>query len=387
VIETTQNGKTLKLTWDNHNRLIQSKSNGQVTQYGYDVFGRRLYKKSSSQDFTLFGWDGDLMIWESSQNTDNPQKSYTKHYIYEPDSFVPLMQAGYHGFIQLIETPDYSEYLNKPYSVYKDPIWSSDTRKNRVALEQTAFYHCDQVGTPQTLTNAVGECVWEITQDTWGAALEIQMLNKDNPFEQSNLRFQGQYYDNETGLHYNRYRYYEPYSARYMSKDPIGLFGGLNVYKYVSNSNQLTDPNGLYVVLDFYKDKNIIVARDLEKDTKLIIRNVYTGGVIGDDGFKSNGTALPTGKYFLVPDDRHPDWYALYGDDGWIDDFTLDGKRSGFRLHPGRVSLGCVTVKSTMNNEQWNKLDEMISTTKTKNKFVWKGGCADSLFNFGWNRK
>ncbi|WP_212815502.1 RHS repeat-associated core domain-containing protein, partial [Acinetobacter sp. NRRL B-65365] len=245
VIETTQNGKTLKLTWDNHNRLIQSNLNGQVTQYGYDVFGRRLYKKSSNQDLTLFGWDGDLMIWESSQNLDKPENSYTKHYVYEPDSFVPLMQAGYQGFIQLIETPDYSEYLNKPYSVYKDPIWSTDTRKNRVALEQTAFYHCDQVGTPQTLSNAAGECVWEITQDTWGTALEIQMLNKDNPFEQSNLRFQGQYYDNETGLHYNRYRYYEPYSAKYISKDPIGLLGGYNTSAYVSDPTQWVDPMGL----------------------------------------------------------------------------------------------------------------------------------------------
>lgn len=114
-----------------------------------------------------------------------------------------------------------------------------------MALEQTVFYHCDQVGTPQTLTNAVGECVWEITQDTWGTALEIQMLNKDNPFEQSNLRFQGQYYDNETGLHYNRYRYYEPYSARYMSKDPIGLFGGYNTSTYVSDPIQWVDPMGL----------------------------------------------------------------------------------------------------------------------------------------------
>ncbi|ENX63357.1 MULTISPECIES: RHS repeat-associated core domain-containing protein [Acinetobacter] len=245
VIETTQNGKVLKLTWDNHNRLIQSNLNGNVTQYGYDVFGRRLYKKSSNQDFTLFGWDGDLMIWESSQNSSHPESSYTKHYVYEPDSFVPLMQAGYQGFIQLIETPDYSEYLNKPYSVYKDPIWSSDTRKNRVALEQTTFYHCDQVGTPQTLSNAAGECVWEITHDTWGTALEIQMLNKDNPFEQSNLRFQGQYYDNETGLHYNRYRYYEPYSARYMSKDPIGLFGGYNTSAYVNDPTQWVDPMGL----------------------------------------------------------------------------------------------------------------------------------------------
>jgi YD repeat-containing protein len=68
VIETTQNGKTLKLTWDNHNRLIQSNFNGQVTQYGYDVFGRRLYKKSSNQDLILFGWDGGISINQKMVN-------------------------------------------------------------------------------------------------------------------------------------------------------------------------------------------------------------------------------------------------------------------------------------------------------------------------------
>uniref|UniRef100_UPI002090CDED RHS repeat-associated core domain-containing protein n=1 Tax=Acinetobacter indicus TaxID=756892 RepID=UPI002090CDED len=139
----------------------------------------------------------------------------------------------------------YAEYQSKPYSVYKDPVWRNDTRKNRVDLEQITFYHCDQVGTPQTMTNARGENVWEITQDTWGSTLDIKTVNPDNPFEQSNLRFQGQYYDQETGLHYNRYRYYEPHSARYVSKDPIGLNGGMNTSAYVSDPTQWVDPMGL----------------------------------------------------------------------------------------------------------------------------------------------
>ncbi|MFX5647339.1 RHS repeat-associated core domain-containing protein [Acinetobacter baumannii] len=241
VTEIIQAGKNLKLTWDNQNRLIRSDNNGLVTEYGYDVFGRRLYKKTTNE-LTLFGWDGDLMIWESVKSA---QMSYTKHYIYEPNSFVPLLQAGYKDFIQLIETPDYQEYQTKPYSIYKDPVWNSTTRKKRADLEQITFYHCDQVGTPQTMTNIRGECVWEILQDTWGAVSQIKALNQDNPFEQNNLRFQGQYYDQETELHYNRYRYYEPHSARYVSKDPIGLEGGMNTSSYVSDPNQWIDPKGL----------------------------------------------------------------------------------------------------------------------------------------------
>lgn len=243
VIESSHAGKTLKLTWDNLNRLIQSELNGQATEYGYDVFGRRLYKKNqNAQTLTLFGWDGDLMIWESQQSND-VEENYTKHYVYEPQSFVPLLQTGYTGFIKLLETPDYAQFQHEDYSVYKDPIWKTETRKNKAELERVLFYHCDQVGTPQTLTNELGECIWEIKQDTWGTALEIK--TSDNLLEQTNIRFQGQYYDSETGLHYNRYRYYEPFSARYVSKDPIGLFGGLNNSSYVKDPNQWVDPMGL----------------------------------------------------------------------------------------------------------------------------------------------
>ena len=245
VIETSQSGQTLKLTWDNLNRLIKSDHNGQITNYGYDVFGRRLFKKNATEDsLTLFGWDGDLMIWES-QRSNKEKENYTKHYVYEPDSFVPLLQTGYTRFIQLIETPDYRQFQDVPYSIYKDPVWKTDTRKNKAELERVAFYHCDQVGTPQTLSNELGECIWEIKQDTWGTALEIKAIEQDNPFGHSNIRFQGQYYDKETGLHYNRYRYYEPYSARYVSKDPIGLNGGLNNSVYVLNTLRWIDPMGL----------------------------------------------------------------------------------------------------------------------------------------------
>ncbi|MQT57173.1 RHS repeat protein, partial [Pseudomonas sp. FSL R10-0399] len=59
------------------------------------------------------------------------------------------------------------------------------------------------------------------------------------------LRFQGQYFDTETGLHYNRYRYYDPQVGRFISKDPIGFAGGLNVYAYAPNPVGWVDPFGL----------------------------------------------------------------------------------------------------------------------------------------------
>jgi RHS repeat-associated protein len=60
------------------------------------------------------------------------------------------------------------------------------------------------------------------------------------------LRFAGQYYDYETGLHYNRHRYYDPKCGRFVSKDPVGLRGGINLFAYVNNSPvQWVDPLGL----------------------------------------------------------------------------------------------------------------------------------------------
>ena len=64
------------------------------------------------------------------------------------------------------------------------------------------------------------------------------------PIEQP-FRFQGQQFDEETGLHYNRYRYYDPICGRFISSDPIGLAGGINKYVYVANPNTWMDPLGL----------------------------------------------------------------------------------------------------------------------------------------------
>ena len=82
VIEKKQKGKLLKLYWDNLNRLASSELNGQSTQYGYDVFGRRLFKQTAQDGLTVFGWDGDLMIWESLK-AKHEIKSYTKNYLHE----------------------------------------------------------------------------------------------------------------------------------------------------------------------------------------------------------------------------------------------------------------------------------------------------------------
>ncbi|MDO6464770.1 RHS repeat-associated core domain-containing protein [Pseudoalteromonas carrageenovora] len=88
--------------------------------------------------------------------------------------------------------------------------------------------------------------MWENQADVYGyEEPEAEpVTNKENTFTQP-IRFQGQYLDEESGLHYNRYRYYSPKQQRFINQDPIGLVGGINHYQYVPNPVNWVDPMGL----------------------------------------------------------------------------------------------------------------------------------------------
>ncbi len=108
--------------------------------------------------------------------------------------------------------------------------------------EQTSYYyyHNDHLGTPQLLTDQDQNVVWAGHYSPFG---EVTIATET---VENNLRFAGQYFDNESGLHYNYFRFYDPSLGRYITSDPIGLEGGLNTYAYVlGNPLSFTDPLGL----------------------------------------------------------------------------------------------------------------------------------------------
>jgi len=112
-------------------------------------------------------------------------------------------------------------------------------------FDALAHYQCDHLGTPQELTDASGEVAWSAHYRAWGEAREVISQATAKAGIANPLRFQGQYFDHETGLHYNRHRYYDPHSGRFVSKDPIGLAGGLNLHQYAANAVEWVDPLGL----------------------------------------------------------------------------------------------------------------------------------------------
>lgn len=101
------------------------------------------------------------------------------------------------------------------------------------------FIHRDHLGTPQMLTNSFGQSVWSSDSLAFGST------SVDGSVE-FNLRFPGQYFDSETGLHYNYFRDYDPSLGRYLQSDPVGLRAGINTYLYVrGNPISFIDPFGL----------------------------------------------------------------------------------------------------------------------------------------------
>jgi len=113
------------------------------------------------------------------------------------------------------------------------------------------YVYADHLNTPRVITDATNKIVWRWDSGPFGTDAANEDPDGDGQKFSYNLRFPGQYYDKETGLHYNYFRDYEPGTGRYVEADPIGLAGGLNVYGY-ANQNPLsfTDPLGLIAGVD-----------------------------------------------------------------------------------------------------------------------------------------
>ncbi len=186
--------------------------------YRYDPFGRRISKTvtqnaSSNSSTTWFIYSEQGLIAEA-----NEQGELTKAYGFNPVA----AQQG------LWST---------------DPIWQANVADNQLNSTETTYHylHTDHLYTPILATNKEGSITWKAVQEAFGA---LNTLNQSRI--SMNLRFPGQYYDVETGTHYNFHRDYRPNAGRYVQSDPIGLGGGVNMYSYVdSGPVSQIDPTGL----------------------------------------------------------------------------------------------------------------------------------------------
>jgi len=142
----------------------------------------------------------------------------------------------------------------------QETVWLKDMPVAVLTGNRHYFVYADHLNSPRTITDPTGKVVWRWNSDPFGitdtnakhgheghhAKGIDEDVDHDGRAFVYNLRFPGQYYDQETGLHYNAFRDYDPSTGRYIESDPIGLAGGVNTYAYVSNNPlRYTDPSGL----------------------------------------------------------------------------------------------------------------------------------------------
>jgi RHS repeat-associated protein len=139
-------------------------------------------------------------------------------------------------------------------NLVRDYVWMNGVPVAQIDSGETFTYlHTDHLGTPRLATNDSQTVVWTWDSDAFGEGLPDEDPDGDSTSTTVNLRFPGQYFDGESGLHYNYFRTLDPATGRYLESDPIGLLGGLNTYAYVgSNPLSYYDPYGLLSMDDVY---------------------------------------------------------------------------------------------------------------------------------------
>ncbi len=176
------------------------------------------------------------------------------------------------------------------------------------------YYHNDLNGLPEQLTEADGHDVWRATYRVWGNTLEE--VREPYFIEEQNLRFQGQYLDRETGLHFNTFRFYDPDVGRFTTPDPIGLAGGLNLYQYTPNPLTWMDPLGLSCSSDAkklggrlgkapskdYRAHHVVMSNSKDARMRWLRRRMDRLGI--DINQKENGIWLPANSKTRLPNTK-----------------------------------------------------------------------------------
>ncbi|CAI1683519.1 Cell wall-associated polypeptide CWBP200 [Serratia ficaria] len=157
------------------------------------------------------------------------------------------------------------------------------------------WYHTDLNSAPLEVTDAAGNLLWSGQYDTFGKlqgqTVEGAARRNGAQYDQP-LRYAGQYQDDESGLHYNLFRYYEPEVGRFTTQDPIGLRGGLNLYQYAPNPLGWVDPLGLTAV--DAPGYHVYGLYDLDINGRAVGNPYYVG--ITNDLSRRSAEHLDTGR-------------------------------------------------------------------------------------------
>ncbi|BCT51815.1 hypothetical protein RVB2_26380 [Pseudomonas aeruginosa] len=210
----TQDRPARKLAYDAQGRLQSVSLDGQqVAEYRYNALGQRIVKLTPESITTyLYGPDGQLL--GEAEHDGSGRKLRAQYYLWLDSLPLATIDADYDA-------------------------------QGKVGNPTLLYLHGDHLDTPRLATDASGQIAWQWQSDAFGRG---EALSQGST--QVNLRFPGQYYDAESGLHYNYFRDYDPETGRYVESDPIGLAGGLNTLGYAGQNPVMhQDPDGLAFML------------------------------------------------------------------------------------------------------------------------------------------
>ncbi len=218
--------ETERFRWDSRDQLTgYCSAQGELWEYRHDASGRRTEKRCDRKKIRFtYLWDGD---------------SIAEIREYRDDKLYSVRHLVFNGF-ELI-SQQFSRVRQPHPSVA--PQWV--TRTNHAVSDLT--------GRPLMLFNSEGKTVWRPGQTSlWGLALSLPAdtgypdpRGELDPEAAPGLLYAGQWQDAESGLCYNRFRYYESETGMYLVSDPLGLLGGEQTYRYVPNPCGWVDPLGL----------------------------------------------------------------------------------------------------------------------------------------------
>lgn len=230
--------QTQRFIFDADDRLVAVKTDNQlgsaVTRFEYDPLGRRTTVTHERMQAGGNAWtEQKRFVWQGLRMVQEIREQGVSSYVYlSDDDYTPLARLD-----APIAAPSgrlAHDNASKPVRVY--------------------HFHTDLVGAPLEVTDELGELAWAGKYSAWGKVEmgeDVALVPRiDQP-----LRYPGQYADEQTGLHYNTFRFYDPDVGRFISQDPIGLAGGENLYAYAPNPKRWGDPHGLTTCMMSAADK------------------------------------------------------------------------------------------------------------------------------------
>lgn len=232
ISKVAPDGASWSYRWSASGTLIAVvRPDGEVVRFAYDALGRRVLKEFRGRK-TRWLWDGDVPLheWSCDAAAADPEPAR------EPEA--PEVERA-EALARVAAHPangppiEVLTWLFEPESF--TPLARLSSREREGASIVT-----DHLGTPVVMLDAAGEPVWSAELDLFGQVARIDGAPGLCPF-----RFPGQYEDEETGLHYNRFRYYDPEAGLYIAQDPLGLAAGTCMYGYVRDPSRATDVLGL----------------------------------------------------------------------------------------------------------------------------------------------